>query len=153
MKSKKTNAEVSLNIQYIKSLSFENFKAPEIYTYGDIKPKIDISIDLNATRLREELFESEIVINVNATHQGDDIFSLKLVYDGIFAIKNVESTLIQENLFIDCPTILFPFVRQIVANTTRDANFPPIMLNVVDFEELYNSRKNSIETIGKKNDK
>lgn len=149
MKSKKTNADISLNIQYIKNLSFESPKAPEVYTYGEIKPKIDIYIDLNATKLQNEVFESEIVVNINAEYQEEELFNLKLVYAGIFTIKNVESSLIQENLFIDCPTILFPFTRQIVANTTRDANFPPVMLNVVDFEELYNSRKNSIETIGK----
>lgn len=144
MNSKKTGAEISLDLQYIKDLSFENSKAPEVYTYGDIKPKIDIAINLNATKLKEELFEDEIIINVTAKHDEKIIFIIELVYAGIFTIKNVEESLVQENLFIDCPTLLFPFVRQIIANTSRDANFPPIMLNMVDFEELYNSKKDSI---------
>ncbi len=149
MKSKKTNADISLNIQYLKDFSFNNLKAPEIYLYNEIKPKVDISFDLNATKLKEDIYESEIILELNGRIKDELAFILKIIYSGIFTIKNVEKSLIPENLFIDCPTILFPFLRQIVATTTRDANLPPIMLDAVDFEEVYESKKDSIENIKK----
>lgn len=147
MKSKKTNADITLNIQYLKNLSFENIEAPEIYIYNEIKPKVNISFDLNATKLKEEIYESEIIIDLDGTIDDRTIFKLKIVYAGIFTIKNIEESLIPESLFIDCPTILFPFARQIIATTTRDSNLPPIMLDIIDFEEVYESKKDSIENI------
>lgn len=145
MKSKKTGATIVLNTQYIKDLSFENPNAPEVYTYKDVKPKIDISIDLNATKLQKETFESEIVINIEAKSEDKTLFIIELVYAGIFTITDVEDNLIQENLFIDCPTMLFPFARTIIANTIINANFPPVMMDMIDFEQLYNSKKDSIQ--------
>lgn len=145
MKSKKTGATIVLNTQYIKDLSFENPNAPEVYTYKDVKPKIDISIDLNATKLQKETFESEIVINIETKSEDKTLFIIELVYAGIFTITDVEDNLIQENLFIDCPTMLFPFARTIIANTIINANFPPVMMDMIDFEQLYNSKKDSIQ--------
>ena len=92
MKSKKTGSIITLNTQYIKDLSFENPKAPEVYTYKDIKPKIDVAIDLNATRLQKEVFESEMVIRIEAKTDDDKtFFILELVYAGIH---------LQEQLFL-----------------------------------------------------
>lgn len=152
MKSKKTGSIITLNTQYIKDLSFENPKAPEVYTYKDTKPKIDIAIDLNATRLQKEVFESEMVIHIEAKADNDNktFFILELVYAGIFTIENINENLIQENLFIDCPTMIYPFARAIISNTIIGANFPPVMMDIIDFEELYNSKK---DTIQKDNDK
>lgn len=151
MKSKKTGSIITLNTQYIKDLSFENPKAPEVYTYKDTKPKIDVAIDLNATRLQKEVFESEMVIHIEAkTDDNKTFFILELVYAGIFTIENINENLIQENLFIDCPTMIYPFARAIISNTIISANFPPVMMDMIDFEELYNSKK---DTIQKDNDK
>lgn len=145
MKSKRTGAEITLNMQYIKDLSFENPKAPVVYTYKDVQPKIDVAIDINAVKLQEEVFEVENVININAKHKDNTLFIIELVYAGIFNIKDVSEELIQENLFIDCPTIIFPFARRIIADTVRDANFPPFLLDVIDFEEMYNSKKDTLK--------
>lgn len=151
MKSKRTGSIITLNTQYIKDLSFENPKAPEVYTYKDIKPKIDVAIDLNATRLQKEVFESEMVIHIESKiDDNKTLFIIELVYAGIFTIKDFDENLIQENLFIDCPTMIYPFARAIISNTIINANFPPIMMDMIDFEELYNSKKNSIQ---KGNDK
>ncbi|MBR2141266.1 MAG: protein-export chaperone SecB [Rickettsiales bacterium] len=145
MKSKKTGATITLNNQYIKDLSFENPKAPEVYTYKNITPNVGVSIDLNATKLQNEVFESEIVINIEAKTEDKTLFIIELVYAGIFTIKDVGDDLIQENLFIDCPTLIFPFARGIIAETIMKAGFPPVMMDMIDFEELYNSKKGSIQ--------
>ena len=144
MISKKTGAEIILNMQYIKDFSFENPNAPEVFTYKDVKPKMDVSIDLNASKLQNEVFELSMAINITAKTNDKTMFIIELVYAGIFTIKNVDEQLIQENLFIDCPTLLFPFARSIIANTSVNANFPPIMLDVVDFETMYNSKKDML---------
>lgn len=145
MKSKRTGAEINLNMQYIKDLSFENPKAPVVYTYKDVQPKIDVSIDINATKLQNEVFEVENVININAKHEDNTLFIVELIYAGIFNITNVSKELIQENLFIDCPTMIFPFARRIIADIVRDANFPPFLLDLIDFEEMYNSKKDTLK--------
>lgn len=144
MISKRTGAEIISNMQYIKDFSFENPNAPEVFTYKDVKPKMDVSIDLNASKLQSEVFELSMAINITAKTNDKTMFIIELVYAGIFTIKNVDEQLIQENLFIDCPTLLFPFARSIIANTSVNANFPPIMLDVVDFETMYNSKKDML---------
>lgn len=144
MISKRTGAEIILNRQYIKDLSFENPKAPEIYTYQNIQPKLDVSIDINATKLQNEIFEVENVINVTAKKDDETLFIMELVYAGIFTIKNVSEELIQENLFIDCPTMIFPFERRIMADISIDADLPPLLLDIIDFEQMYESKKHML---------
>jgi preprotein translocase subunit SecB len=129
----------------VKDLSFENPMAPKVYTIRDLKPTLDVSVDINATRIQNEVFEVEVVMSISAQNDDSSLFMLELVYAGIFTIKNVEDTLVQENLFIDCPTMIYPFARRILADVVRDANFPPLMLDVIDFEELYNSKKDTIK--------
>ena len=92
-----------------------------------------------------------MVIHIEAKTDDDKtFFILELVYAGIFTIQNINENLIQENLFIDCPTMIYPFARAIISNTIINANFPPVMMDMIDFEELYNSKK---DTIQKDNDK
>ena len=151
MLSKKNGAEISLNTQYIKYLSFKNIEAPQIYTYQNIKPNINVSLDMNAIKLQNEVYEVEIIVNIESKYSQNEeeksMFSLNLNYAGIFTIKTDKDNLIQENLFIDCPTIIFPFLRRILSDTTRDANFPPLSLDIVDFEQLYNSKKAELSNI------
>ncbi|MDR2760280.1 MAG: protein-export chaperone SecB [Rickettsiales bacterium] len=152
MLSKRNGAEIILNIQYLKDLNFENPQAPSIYGMQNLKPETKVSFDLNAIKLQNEVFEVEIVINI-AVGYGDEedganrnnMFSLDAVYAGIFTIRNVSDTEVQENLFVDCPTLIFPFFRRIVADTTRDANFPPLMLDMIDFEKIYSEKKSNLK--------
>lgn len=149
MISRKTGAEIILKTQYLKDLSFENPKAPQIYTYQELKPALEVNLNLNATKLQNDTFESEIALSIIAKNNNETILVLEIIYAGIFMITKVDENLIQENLFIDCPTILFPFIKRITFDISRDANIPPISLDLVDFEELYNSKKETL----KKNDK
>ena len=144
MLSKINNAEITLNSQYVKDFSFENPNAPQIYTYKDLKPKMDVTVDLNATKLQEEVFELSLAVNVTTKSEEKTMFIVEVVYAGIFTIKGVNGDEIKQNLFIDCPTLLFPFARSLIANATVSANFPPVMLDLVNFEQLYNSKKNTL---------
>ena len=144
MLSKINNAEITLNSQYVKDFSFENPNAPQIYTYKDLKPKMDVTVDLNATKLQDEVFELSLAVNVTTKSEEKTMFIVEVVYAGIFTIKGVNGDEIKQNLFIDCPTLLFPFARSLIANATVSANFPPVMLDLVNFEQLYNSKKNTL---------
>lgn len=144
MKSKITGSEIILNTQYIKDLSFESPNAPEVFTYKNVKPDTSVSIDLNASKIQNEVFELSMAININTKANDKTMFIIELIYAGVFTIKNSDEESIKENLFIDCPTFLFPFARNIIANTSTNANFPPVILDIIDFEEMYNSKKDTI---------
>ena len=145
-KEEKKTVEVVTSGQYIKDLSFENPCAPEIYTINPLKPEIKVSVDINAKKLQENTFEVELVINATAEHNKKVMFILELNYAGIFTIKNpANEQQLQEILFVYCPSLMFPFARRIIADTTRDASMPPLMLNTINFGALYESRKDSIK--------
>ncbi|MDR2778085.1 MAG: protein-export chaperone SecB [Rickettsiales bacterium] len=145
MISKRTGAEIVLNTQYVKDFSFENPKAPEVYALKNLKPNMEVSVDINAGKLQNELFEVELALNVTAKNADATLFVIELIYAGIFSIKNVSDSIVQENLFIDCPTMIYPFARRIIYDSARDANFSPLMLDIIDFEELYNSKKDTLK--------
>jgi preprotein translocase subunit SecB len=152
MISKKNGAEIVLNYQYLKDLRFENPMSPNIYTIQSLKPDTNVTFDMNATKLQNDIFEVELIINVEALDDSRSkekivMFNIGVAYAGVFTIKNVTDNLVQENLFIDCPTMIFPFMRRILADVVRDANFMPLILDLIDFEDLYNNKKNSLKNV------
>ena len=124
--------------KYIKDLSFENPGAAAEITQ---RPKIELSVDLNAKRLEDELFEVELKIRVNATNEEKPLFLMEVAYAGIFRLQNVADTATQQAiLLIQAPHMLFPFVRRIVADVVRDGGMPPLMIEPIDFLQLYQAR-------------
>lgn len=142
------NIKVATTGQYIKDLSFENPKAPEIYTIKNLNPKIAVSIDINSKKLQEELYEVELIINATASYDSDNkkMFIIELTYAGIFNIKDIEDEeALKEVLFIYCPSLLFPYARRIISDTTRDASMPPLMLDAINFRALYEAKKDTLK--------
>ncbi|MDR3289823.1 MAG: protein-export chaperone SecB [Rickettsiales bacterium] len=141
--------KITASGQYIKDFSFENPKSPLIYTIKGFSPEIKIVVDINATKLQENLFEVAISTTATALHKEEKVFILELVYAGIFNIQNVDDDKeLKEILFVYCPTILFPFARQIIANTTQNASFPPLLLDTMNFRSLYENKKDAIVKTG-----
>lgn len=126
--------------QYVKDLSFENPRAPQSLLASEEKPKIDVSVDLAATKLREELFEVVLKISVKAGVKEDSLFIAELSYAGLFTLQNIPEERLQQILFVDCPFMLFPYARRIISDTTRDGGFPPLMLEPIDFFAMYRKR-------------
>lgn len=149
IKKEAKEIKITANGQYIKDLSFENPQAPKIYTEKNLSPKISVSIDINATKLQESIFEVELIVNATATHDDKKMFIIELKYAGIFSITNVEenSESFKEILFIYCPSLLFPYARRIISDTTRDASMPPLMLDTINFRALYESKKDTLKKI------
>lgn len=123
--------------QYIKDLSFENPHAPNSLAQLKEKPAIEVNFDLKAQKLQETLFEVTLLINTRATAQESTLFLVDLAYAGIFSLTNIPQEKLEQVLMVDCPFVLFPFARRVVADLTRDGGFPPLMLDPIDFNALY----------------
>ena len=135
-------ASPSLNIlaQYIKDLSFENPGAPRSLQSRDKAPSINITVNVNANPLSGSDFD--VVLSLNAEAKEDDkvLFAVELVYGGVFRIAGFPQEHVLPVLFIECPRLLFPFARQIVADATRNGGFPPLMIDPIDFAQMFSQR-------------
>lgn len=145
----KTNTSIQLRGQYIKDASFENPRAPQSLLMLQEPPGIDINVDLNAQRLQENLFELTIHIGARAIHDKNTIFLTDLAYGGIFEIgaQGTEADL-ERVVLVDCAYMLFPFARRVIADLTRDGGFPPLQLEPINFDTLYEQNKNNIARTG-----
>jgi len=137
-------APPQLNVlaQYVKDLSFENPNAPRSLQQQPQQqpPKINIQINVNAKPLAENDFEVELKIEGRAEATNSMLFSFDLLYAGIFKIQNVPQENVHAIVMIECPRLLFPFAREIIANAVRNGGFPPLMIDPVDFVSLYRQR-------------
>ena len=131
--------------QYIKDLSFENPSAPRSLR-GVGKPSIQINFNVQAQPIGEEMFEVALTLEANATGEEGVIYNLELVYAGGFRLHNLPKEAIQPVLFIECPALLFPFVRRLVGDLSREGGFPPLLLDPIDFASLYRQRMMQTQT-------
>lgn len=125
--------------QFVKDLSFENPNAPASFQAKE-PPKIDVAVDLRANRMAEEVFEIDLKFSAKASQGDKTSFVAELVYTGLFGIKNVPDEQLEAVCLIECPRMIFPFARRVLADTTRDGGFPPLMLDPIDFVGLYQQR-------------
>ncbi|MCJ8519820.1 preprotein translocase subunit SecB [Pseudorhizobium tarimense] len=132
----------SLNIlaQYTKDLSFENPGAPRSLQARDKAPAININVNVNANPLSETDFDVVLSLNVEAKDGDKVVFAAELVYGGVFRITGFPQEHMLPVLFIECPRLLFPFARQIVADVTRNGGFPPLMIDPIDFAQMFTQR-------------
>jgi preprotein translocase subunit SecB len=132
-----TAAGVRLVAQYIKDLSFENPMAPGA---GEMRPKVELNVGLQAHQTDRDLYEVEMKIRFGATHEEKPVFLVELVYAGLFLLHNIPDEARNQVLLIQAPFLLFPFVRRIVADVTRDGGLALPMLEPIDFAALYQSK-------------
>ena len=125
--------------QYIRDMSFENILAQKGIN-GDVQPEISVEVNIDAKkRPVENQFEVIIktAISSKTKEKGEPMFLLELEYGGIFHIENLPEDQLHPYLMIECPRMIFPFLRRIVSDVTRDGGFPPINLEPIDFMALY----------------
>jgi preprotein translocase subunit SecB len=133
--------QLNVLAQYIKDLSFENPNAPRsIATPPPQQPSINIQINVNVTSLAEHDFEVELKLEGKADAGGNVLFSFELLYAGLFRIQNAPQAELQPLVAIECPRLLFPFAREIIANAVRNGGFPPLLIDPVDFASLYRQK-------------
>lgn len=122
--------------QYIKDLSVENPNAPDSFQWQDT-PQIDVQFNIGARNLSDEVSEVELKIAVSSKGSAGTAFIVDLSYCGLIGMRNLDEAQKHAFTYAEAPRILFPFARQIVATATRDAGFPPLMLEPIDFNGLY----------------
>ncbi len=141
-----------VNIQYVKDLSFEVPGAPAIFTQLKANPSVNINLDVQARRIQDgqNAFEVSLVIRAEAheappadggTPNATAVFVAELTYSGVFTLSNLPDNAVEPVLLVECPRILFPFARNILAEVTRDGGFPPVLLQPIDFVALWQSRR------------
>lgn len=127
--------------QYVKDISFENPNAPHSLISSDYSPKIEVNVELKAQKLQENIYETTLCITARATNDANALFLADVSYAGIFEVANIPQEHIEPLVMIDCPFVLFPFARRVIADLTRDGGFPPLMLEPIDFQSLYMQNK------------
>lgn len=133
--------QLNVNVQYIKDFSFENPKAPASLTGGKEAPKIDVAVDVKAGGLGEDLYEVVLGLHIKSTRAEEPLFIIELSYAGVFTLKNIPEEEREAALLIFCPSLLFPFARQIITDATINGGYPPLMLDPIDFARLFAQRK------------
>ena len=134
--------------QFIRDLSFENPRAPDVLRSGSAQPQIDMGVEMNARGREDGLFEVDLKLSARAAREDGPVFVVELVYGGLFAIDGVPAENLEPVLLIECPRFLFPFARRIIADVTADGSFPPFMLDPIDFGAVYMARKAEAEGMG-----
>ncbi|MBB4155115.1 preprotein translocase subunit SecB [Sphingomonas jinjuensis] len=131
-----TGPSVGLISQYVKDLSFENPNAPAIYQNPNA-PQIDVQFNIGVQQVADEVHEVTLKIDVKADSAGTTAFIVDLTYAGLFGLRNVPAEHLQPFLLGEAPRLLFPFARRVLADCVRDGGFPPLLLEPIDFGQLY----------------
>ena len=122
--------------QYVKDLSFENPNAPAVYQ-NQTAPAIDVQFNIGAAQVGDEVHEVVLKIDVRAESEGQVAFIVDLSYAGLFGLRNIPAEHVQPFLLGEAPRLLFPFARRVLSDAVRDGGFPPLLLEPIDFGQLY----------------
>ena len=126
--------------QFVRDLSFENLVAQKGLSGTEMQPEIQVSVNLDARqRPQPNTYDVIAKFKVNSTNKanGDTLFLLELEYGGVFLVDGVPAEQLHPFLLIECPRLLFPFVRRIISDVTQDGGFPALNIDTVDFLALY----------------
>ena len=127
----------SLVGQYTRDLSFENPGAPGSVLLGGANPQFNVGINVGVKKQADDLYAVEISINAKAERDSTVLFNVELVYGGVFRVKNVPEQQLPQLLMVECPRMIFPFARHVLATVVQLGGFPPLMMEPVDFMALY----------------
>ncbi|MHB8885366.1 MAG: protein-export chaperone SecB [Methylovirgula sp.] len=127
-------------VQYTKDFSFENPNAPRSLGPQSQAPNIAIQVNVNVRQMAETDFEVELLLEGSAADGTDVLFKFELNYAGLFRLINIPQNEMHPIVMIECPRLLFPFARQIVAEAVRSGGFPPLYIDPIDFAGLYRRR-------------
>jgi preprotein translocase subunit SecB len=131
--------KMNILTQYVRDLSFENILAQKGVD-GELNPEIQVNVNIDAKRrTTEKQFDVIVKLRIDSKSKNTNnvLFVLELDYGGVFQIENIPDDQLHPYLLIECPRMLFPFLRRIVSDITRDGGFPPLNLENIDFLKLY----------------
>jgi preprotein translocase subunit SecB len=131
-----TPAALNVLTQYVKDLSFESPGAPQSLKAREKAPTINV----NANPLGDTDYDVLLTLTARAEADSAVLFNVELIYGGVFRIQGFPQEHMLPLLFIECPRLLFPFARQIIADATRNGGFPPLMIDPIDFARMFQQR-------------
>jgi preprotein translocase subunit SecB len=131
-----TTAQLSIEKIYVKDLSLENPGAPQSFQLTEA-PQVEIGLRTRAEQVAPDLYECVLTLTVTARTGDKTVFLIEAAQAGLFAIRGVPPNQLQAVLAMHCPTVLFPYARETVADATTRAGFPPVHLAPINFEALY----------------
>ena len=123
--------------QYAKDISFENPNAPRSLQPRQDAPQINITVNVNGTPLADGQFQVELHLEGSARFGSEVAFAFDVTYGGVFLFENIPQDQHMPVMMIECPRLLFPFARQIVAEAVRNGGFPPLYIDPIDFVGLF----------------
>lgn len=138
-------AGIRILAQYIRDLSFENPRAPDVLRQAE-RPQLDMNVEMNARGRTDGLFEVDLRLGCKAVQDNQPVFQVELLYGGLFQIEGVPEADLEPVLLIECPRFLFPFARRIISDLTTEGGFPPFMIDPLDFGAIYAQRQMSANT-------
>ena len=140
------DAQFGVLAQFVKDLSFESPNSPVSLQAPGENPKLEVNVQVQAYKHTDEIYEVDLLFETKAESDSGVIYNIELVYGGMFQASNIPDEYLTPVLFVDAPTVIFPFMRRVVADLTRDGGFQPLLLDPIDFGALYqqNSEKANI---------
>ncbi len=130
--------------QYIKDLSFENPNVGKLLGPQGENPNIQVAVNVDAKKVGDDVYESAINFKATAANKEMTFYDLEVVYAGLFRLQNIPEQALEPFLLINCPTLVFPFLRRLIADLTREGGFPPLLMDPIDFAQLYMRRQQEL---------
>ena len=140
---------IAVNAQFIKDLSFESPNVLKIMSQpGGQPPEVSLNLGVQANSVGQDTYDVTLTVRAEAKRDGMIAFIVELAYAGIFTITGIPQDQLEPVLFIEGPRLLFPFARAVIADMTRDGGYAPLMLNPIDFVDLYRRKLAERQTTG-----
>jgi len=139
-----TQPSLAIVRQYVKDLSFESPNAPDSLDPDKGQPQVQLAVNIQARTGENNLYEVELRIEAKGNHGEETAFVVELVYGALFQLKDFPADTLEMVCMIECPRLLFPFARRVVADATRDGGFSPLLIDPIDFSALYRDHQNQI---------
>lgn len=137
---------------YLKDLSFEVPNAPQVFMQ-DEEPNVSLDIDVKDQHVEEDQYEVELHLTVNATHDDKAIFLIEVKYAGIFMLKGFDDETHRGMLGSMCPSILFPYAREVISDVVTKGSFPQLLLSPINFDALYQQQQQAAQESSQQGDK
>ena len=128
--------QIAVLTQYIKDLSVESPNSPSVFQW-QVQPQVDVQFNINVNNVSDEVHEVVLKVNVTARSDNGAHFVIDLSYAGLFGLRNLPEDAVGPFLLIEAPRLLFPFVRQVVADSVQHTGFPPLLLEPIDFNAVF----------------
>ena len=136
--------QIAVLTQYVKDLSVESPSSPAVFQWQQ-QPQVDVQFNINVNNVSDEVHEVVLKVNVNARSENGQHFLIDLSYAGLFGLRNLPEDAMGPFLLVEAPRLLFPFLRQIVADSVQHVGFPPLLLEPIDFGAAFMQQLNAAQ--------